>query len=240
MQNSRFLIGFFLFSLLSISICGSESKSFTSETKKVLDSLRDALLNETQIGFPIESFFQENYKGSYQLYDKDTGDLGRKQIKMSGELANAALKIETICNVYTINPREEKNIALLHDICAFGNERMVDRMVKCGFDVNARDPENRTPLMKAVLFGNCDTIRALCNHNASLHLVDNHGLSTTSYIYKMKRDIETTEATYERDQHYSYLKYMGHMMRVRFINKDSHFAVLEERVFDLIQRYLLQ
>ncbi|HEY2434315.1 MAG TPA: ankyrin repeat domain-containing protein [Vicinamibacterales bacterium] len=61
---------------------------------------------------------------------------------------------------------------MLHRPAESGDAAALDTMLDCGFDVNARDKDQVTPLHRAAMGGHPDAVRVLLAHAADVHAVD--------------------------------------------------------------------
>jgi len=61
---------------------------------------------------------------------------------------------------------------LLHRPAESGNAGVLDTMLACGFDPNAKDKESVTPLHRAAMGGHPDAVRVLLAHDASVNALD--------------------------------------------------------------------
>jgi hypothetical protein len=61
---------------------------------------------------------------------------------------------------------------MLHRPAESGNAAVLETMLACGFDPNARDKDNVTPLHRAAMGGHVDAVRVLLNHGADINAAD--------------------------------------------------------------------
>jgi hypothetical protein len=67
--------------------------------------------------------------------------------------------------------RHEHHV-MLHRPAESGNAAVLETMLACGFDPNARDKDNVTPLHRAAMGGHVDAVRVLLNHGADVNAAD--------------------------------------------------------------------
>ncbi len=61
---------------------------------------------------------------------------------------------------------------MLHRPAESGNAKVLDTMLACGFDVDAKDKDNVTPLHRAAMGGHVEAVRVLLAHGADVNAVD--------------------------------------------------------------------
>jgi ankyrin repeat protein len=61
---------------------------------------------------------------------------------------------------------------MLHRPAESGNAAVLETMLACGFDPNAKDKDRVTPLHTAAMAGHVDAVRVLLKHGADLHALD--------------------------------------------------------------------
>jgi Ankyrin repeats (3 copies)/Ankyrin repeats (many copies) len=61
---------------------------------------------------------------------------------------------------------------MLHRPAESGNGAVLETMLACGFDTDARDKENVTPLHRAAMGGHVDAVRVLLDHGADVQALD--------------------------------------------------------------------
>lgn len=61
---------------------------------------------------------------------------------------------------------------MLHGPAESGNAAVLEAMLACGFDANARDGDNVTPLHRAAMGGHVDAVRVLLAHGADVAAAD--------------------------------------------------------------------
>ena len=61
---------------------------------------------------------------------------------------------------------------MLHRPAESGNAAVLDTMLACGFDVDARDKDKVTPLHRAAMGGHADAVRVLLKHGADVNAMD--------------------------------------------------------------------
>ena len=61
---------------------------------------------------------------------------------------------------------------MLHRPAESGNAAVLETMLACGFDPNAKDKDNVTPLHRAAMGGHVDAVRVLLNHGADVNALD--------------------------------------------------------------------
>lgn len=61
---------------------------------------------------------------------------------------------------------------MLHRPAESGNAAVLETMLACGFDVDARDKDRVTPLHRAAMGGHPDAVRVLLAHGANLNALD--------------------------------------------------------------------
>jgi hypothetical protein len=61
---------------------------------------------------------------------------------------------------------------MLHRPAESGNAAVLETMLACGFDPDARDKDNVTPLHRAAMGGHVDAVRVLLKHSADVNALD--------------------------------------------------------------------
>ena len=61
---------------------------------------------------------------------------------------------------------------MLHRPAESGNAAVLETMLECGFDPNARDKDNVTPLHRAAMAGHVDAVGVLLKHGADVNALD--------------------------------------------------------------------
>jgi Ankyrin repeats (3 copies) len=61
---------------------------------------------------------------------------------------------------------------MLHRPAESGNAAVIETMLACGFDPDAKDKENVTPLHRAAMGGHVDAVRVLLDHGADVQALD--------------------------------------------------------------------
>jgi hypothetical protein len=61
---------------------------------------------------------------------------------------------------------------MLHRPAESGNAAVLETMLVCGFDPNAKDKDNVTPLHRAAMGGHVDAVRVLLGHGADVNALD--------------------------------------------------------------------
>jgi len=61
---------------------------------------------------------------------------------------------------------------MLHRPAESGNTRVLETLLACGFEPNARDNERVTPLHRAAMGGHVDAVRVLLEHGADINALD--------------------------------------------------------------------
>jgi hypothetical protein len=61
---------------------------------------------------------------------------------------------------------------MLHRPAESGNAAVLETMLACGFDPEAKDKDNVTPLHRAAMGGHADAVRVLLKHGASVNAMD--------------------------------------------------------------------
>jgi ankyrin repeat protein len=61
---------------------------------------------------------------------------------------------------------------MLHRPAESGNAAVLETMLQCGFDPNAKDPQNVTALHRAAMAGSADAVRVLLAHSADVNAAD--------------------------------------------------------------------
>jgi len=61
---------------------------------------------------------------------------------------------------------------MLHRPAESGNAAVLDTMLACGFDPEAKDKDNVTPLHRAAMGGHPDAVRTLLKYGASVDAMD--------------------------------------------------------------------
>ena len=61
---------------------------------------------------------------------------------------------------------------MLHRPAESGNAAVLETMLACGFDTEAKDKDNVTPLHRAAMGGHVDAVRVLLNHGADVNALD--------------------------------------------------------------------
>jgi hypothetical protein len=61
---------------------------------------------------------------------------------------------------------------MLHRPAESGNAAVLETMLACGFDPDARDKDNVTPLHRAAMGGHVDAVRVLLKHGADVNALD--------------------------------------------------------------------
>ena len=61
---------------------------------------------------------------------------------------------------------------MLHRPAESGNALVLDTMLACGFETDARDKDQVTPLHRAAMAGHADAVRVLLEYGADVHAVD--------------------------------------------------------------------
>jgi hypothetical protein len=61
---------------------------------------------------------------------------------------------------------------MLHRPAESGNAAVLETMLQCGFDPNAKDPQNVTALHRAAMAGYADAVRVLLAHSADVRALD--------------------------------------------------------------------
>ena len=70
---------------------------------------------------------------------------------------------------------------------SFGDQAMVEALIKAGADVNAADKNGQTPLMWAARWGDSERVQALVDAGAKVDLRDSKGMSALDYA-RNRRD----------------------------------------------------
>lgn len=76
-----------------------------------------------------------------------------------------------------INVRNDDQENPLHVAIAFGNQPVVDELIKRGIDVNAQDSKGQTPLHYAATYQNVDAAERILSNGGDISVVDLHGNS---------------------------------------------------------------
>jgi ankyrin repeat protein len=61
---------------------------------------------------------------------------------------------------------------MLHRPAESGNAAVLETMLACGFEPEAKDKDNVTPLHRAAMGGHVDAVRVLLNHGADVNALD--------------------------------------------------------------------
>ena len=61
---------------------------------------------------------------------------------------------------------------MLHRPAESGNAAVLETMLTCGFDANAKDKDNVTPLHRAAMGGHPEAVRVLLAHGAAVNALD--------------------------------------------------------------------
>src|SRR5262249_29204222 len=61
---------------------------------------------------------------------------------------------------------------MLHRPAESGNAAVLETMLACGFQTEAKDKDNVTPLHRAAMGGHVDAVRVLLNHGANVNALD--------------------------------------------------------------------
>jgi len=61
---------------------------------------------------------------------------------------------------------------MLHRPAESGNAAVLETMLSCGFDTEARDKDNVTPLHRAAMAGHVDAVNVLLKHGADVNALD--------------------------------------------------------------------
>jgi ankyrin repeat protein len=99
----------------------------------------------------------------------------RALIKATRERNVVALK-KLLENGANVEMRFDEGITLLIYAAMFA-KKLVKPLLNAGADVNAKDRENRTPLLCAVLNGDANTTRILLKNGAKPNVVNNYGFT---------------------------------------------------------------
>lgn len=93
--------------------------------------------------------------------------------------------------------RDARGRGLLHSLHLLDHEVLLPRLLAAGLDLEARDKNERTPLLSAVHWGgSADLVRALLAAGARIDVVDEMELSLSQEIRRYKR----TDLTFLRDR----------------------------------------
>ncbi|MFE1869281.1 ankyrin repeat domain-containing protein [Streptomyces sp. NPDC059496] len=93
--------------------------------------------------------------------------------------------------------RDARGRGLLHALHLLDHEVLLPRLLAAGLDLEARDKNERTPLLSAVHWGgSADLVRALLAAGARIDVVDELELSLSQEILRYKR----TDLTFLRDR----------------------------------------
>ncbi|XP_076782059.1 uncharacterized protein LOC143439617 isoform X1 [Arvicanthis niloticus] len=80
-----------------------------------------------------------------------------------------------------VNDRDRNGRTMLHYACAHGHPVVVDLLIQWNCDIDLRDSENCTALIKTSQYGNGECASILLDHGAYPNTKDNHGNTALHY-----------------------------------------------------------
>ncbi|XP_045408419.1 putative ankyrin repeat domain-containing protein 20A5 [Lemur catta] len=110
------------------------------------------------------------------------------RLKEMGEFHGAACRHELVkvkkmlyCNRTLPNRTDKKHRTALHLACVSRDAQVITFLLDKNCDLNPRDGENRTPLIKAVQCQAQECIILLLEHGADANVVDDYGNTALHY-----------------------------------------------------------
>jgi ankyrin repeat protein len=78
---------------------------------------------------------------------------------------------------------------MLHWYAIEGSDKVLEKLIHLGFDVNTQNKFGNTPIMEASLIGKWDNVKVLLKYGANLKITNNNGDDYFRYMTEFGKEI---------------------------------------------------